>query len=389
MPFYIMYARIDGFDPADYSLDVPSLGALDRWILSRLNSLTAQVDEQLERYDITTSGRAIQAFTDDLSNWYVRRSRERFWQPDMNQDKINAYMTLYTVLEMLTRLSAPYVPFMAEAMYRNLVLGSKPDAPESVHLCDFPTADPTLVDRRLEKIMDDVLHIVTMGRAARNTAAIKNRQPLSRIMVVAPEQLPADYNALIADELNVKQLEYLKDGAELLDYRFKPQLRTLGRRFGKNISQVAALLADLEGRKAMLELKSAGFLTIVLDGQDEKLEEADLLIESVQPEGLATETDRDFTVALDTRMTPELLEEGFVREVISKVQTMRKDSGFDVLDRIILRLSGNVRIQAIVDRNRDFIADEVLAERIEAGEGPNCKEWDLNGERTTLSVEKI
>ena len=387
--FYIMYARIDGFDPAGHTLDRASLSALDRWILSRLNTLVAQVDGQLERYDITGSARAIQAFTDDLSNWYVRRSRERFWQPDMNQDKINAYMTLYTVLETLARLSAPFTPFMAEAIYCNLVLGSYPSAPESVHLCDYPVSDASQVDRRLEKIMDDVLHIVTMGRAARNTAAIKNRQPLSRLLVVAPEQLPEDYNALIADELNVKQLEYIKDSAGLLDYRFKPQLRTLGRRFGKNIGLVGSLLSGLDGRKAMEELKLAGYLIILVDGQPEKLTEEDLLIESVQPEGLATETDRDFTVALDTRLTEELIEEGFVREIISKVQTMRKDSGFDVMDRIVLYYSGNARIAAVIARNEAFIAEEVLAESIEAGTSPNAREWDLNGEKTTLAVEQV
>ncbi len=387
--FYIMYARIDGFDPTEHTLDRASLGALDRWILSRLNTLVRQVDEQLERYDITTSGRAIQTFVEELSNWYVRRSRERFWQPDMNQDKINAYMTLYTVLESLTRLSAPYVPFMADAMYRNLVLSVQPDAPESVHLCDFPVCDTALVDARLEKIMDDVLHIVTMGRAARNTAVIKNRQPLSRMMVVAPEQLPDDYNALIADELNVRKLEYISDGAALLDYRFKPQLKTLGRRFGKDIGQVATLLAGLHGQQAMAALKADGKLTITLNGQAEDLTEEDLLIEKVQPEGLATEADRDFTVALDTVLTPELIEEGFVREIVSKVQTMRKETGFDVQDRIVLRLSGNDRIAAIVERNRAFIAAEVLAADIAAGSGPNSRDWDLNGEKCTISVEKV
>ncbi len=387
--FYIMYARIDGFDPTAWTFDRTTLGELDRWILSRLNTLVRQVDEQLEQYDITASGRAIQAFTDELSNWYVRRSRERFWQSEMNQDKVNAYLTLYQVLETMTRLSAPFVPFMAEAMYRNLVLSHQPDAPASVHLCDFPVADAGMVDSKLEKVMADVLHIVTMGRAARNTAAIKNRQPLSRLLVVAPVQLPEAYNALVADELNVKQLEYLKDAAALLDYKFKPQLRTLGRRFGKQIGQVGTLLAGLDGRQAMSELKSTGRLTLQLDGQPAEIEEADLLIETVQPEGLATESDRDFTVALDTRLTPELVEEGFVREVVSKVQTMRKESGFDVMDRIVLRLTGNERIQAVVDRNAVFIAEEVLAARIEAGTGPNSKEWDLNGETCTLSVEKI
>ena len=387
--FYILYARIDQFNPEDHTLDRASLGILDRWILSRLNTLVAQVDRLLEDYDITTSGRAIQAFTDDLSNWYVRRSRERFWQPEMNQDKINAYMTLYTVLETMARLSAPFVPFMAEAMYRNLVLSNRPAAPESVHLCDFPRADAAVADPDLEKNMADVLHIVVMGRAARNTAAIKNRQPLSSLYVVAPRELPPAYNALIADELNVRRLEYLADSGELLDYRFKPQLRTLGKRFGRQLSRVTALLQALDGRKAIRELRLNGRISLDLDGVTADLAEEDLLIESVQPEGLATETDRDFTVSLDTRLTPELIEEGFVREIVSKVQTMRKDSGFDVMDRIILRHQGSEPIRAIMERHQARIAEEVLALRIETGDGPNGRAWDLNGETCVLSVERV
>ena len=387
--FYVMYARIDDFDPTRYTLDQASLSEMDRWILSRLNTLVDQVDRQLSEYDITTSGRAIQSFVDDLSNWYVRRSRERFWMPGMEQDKINAYLTLFTVLETVTRLVAPYVPFMADSIYRNLVLSHRPDAPESVHLCDFPQADLSFVDTALEKNMADVLHMVVMGRAARNAAAIKNRQPLSRMMVVAPVELPAAYNALVIDELNVGQLEYVQDSAELLDYRFKPQLRTLGKRFGKNLSRVSALLQQLDGRKAYAELKSTGSLTLELDGEAQALAEEDLLIESVQPEGLATESDRDFTVALDTRLTPELIEEGFVREIVSKVQTMRKESGFEVTDRIILRHSGNEKIKAVIERHADRIGEEVLAVSIEGGSGPNARDWDLNGEACTLSVERL
>ena len=387
--FYVMYARIDDFDPTRYTLDQASLSEMDRWILSRLNTLVDQVDRQLSEYDITTSGRAIQSFVDDLSNWYVRRSRERFWMPGMEQDKINAYLTLFTVLETVTRLVAPYVPFMADSIYRNLVLSHRPDAPESVHLCDFPQADLSLVDIALEKNMADVLHMVVMGRAARNAAAIKNRQPLSRMMVVAPVELPPAYNALVIDELNVGQLEYVQDSAELLDYRFKPQLRTLGKRFGKNLSRVSALLQQLDGRKAYAELKSTGSLTLELDGEAQALAEEDLLIESVQPEGLATESDRDFTVALDTRLTPELIEEGFVREIVSKVQTMRKESGFEVTDRIILRHSGNEKIKAVIERHADRIGEEVLAVSIEGGSGPNARDWDLNGEACTLSVERL
>jgi isoleucyl-tRNA synthetase len=387
--FYIMYAQIDGFNPVGRKLDRATLSVLDRWILSRLNSLIRKVDGQLERYDITGAARAIQAFTDDLSNWYVRRSRERFWQPDMNQDKINAYMTLYAALEALTRLSAPFVPFMTEAVYQNLVLSVEPQSLSSVHLCDFPVCDPDLIDSQLEKFMGDVLKIVTMGRAARNTAAIKNRQPLQRLFVVAPERLPAEYHALITDELNVRELVYLDDNVQLMDYRFKPQLRTLGRRFGKALVQVTDQLNALDGKEAMDELETQGYLVITVDGRHEHLTAEDLLIETVQPEGLATESDRDFTVSLDTRLTPELIEEGFVREIISKVQTMRRDSGFDVQDRIILRIDGNEYIWGIANRNQDFIADEVLATAVLAGTGPNSRAWDLNGEKATLSVERI
>ncbi len=387
--FFILYARIDEFNPAHYTLDPARLGAMDRWILSRLNTLIQTVDDQLARYDLTTSGRAIAQFTDDLSNWYVRRSRERFWQPDMNLDKINAYMTLYTVLETMTRLSAPYVPFMAEAMYQNLVRTVDPQAPESVHFCDFPVADKALVDHQLEKTMADVLHLVVMGRAARNNAAIKNRQPLARMLVVAPQILPPDYSALVADELNVKKLEYVTDKSALLDYRFKPQLKTLGKRLGKLVPHVSKVLAELPGQETMAHLKATGTLVLNIDGSEVHLREEDLLIETVQPEGLSTESDRDFTVALDTRLSLELIEEGFVRELVSKIQTMRKESGFDVSDRIIVRHSGNENLAGVFARNADFIADEVLAERILSGEGPNSKLWDINGQSVNLSVERL
>lgn len=387
--FYIMYARIDGFDPRNLTLEREKLGTLDRWILSRLNTLISKVSASLDRYDITTSARAIQDFTDDLSNWYIRRSRERFWQPDMNQDKQNAYMTLYTVLETMCRLSAPFVPFMAEAIYSNLVLGYFPQAPESVHLCDYPQADAVWTDTELEKNMSEVLHLVAMGRAARNTAAIKIRQPLAKIIVVARRTLPEAYQELIRDELNVKEIAYHQDRQGLMDYRFKPQLRLLGRRFGKKIPALAELLAGLEGKKAKAELDSAGYLTLHLDGEEIRLSEEELLIETIQPEGLATESDRDYAVALDTHMTEQLQEEGFVREIISKVQTMRKDTGFEVLDRINLRHSGNTKIARIFAKYEPQIAEEVLADKIEAGAGPNSKTWDLNGEKCTLSVQKI
>ena len=387
--FYILYANIDGFDPSKYRLEPAKLPAMDRWILSRLNTLVDQVDAQLEKYDLTTSGRAIADFVDELSNWYVRRGRERYWQSDMNQDKINAYMTLYTVLETVTRLSAPYVPFMAESIYQNLVRSCFPEAPASVHFCDFPQADNSLVDSELEKTMDDVLHLVVMGRAARNNAAIKNRQPLSRMLVVAPVQLPQDYNDLVADELNVKKIEYLKDNAALLDYRFKPQLKTLGKRLGKLVSHVGGVLAELPGRETMNHLKTMGHIVINIDGQEIHLTEEDLLIESVQPEGLSTESDRDITISLDTHLTPELIEEGFVRELVSKIQTMRKDSGFDVSDRIIVRHAGNPELAEIFARNAGFIADEVLADAIEPGTAENSKTWDINGQPVQLGVIRV
>ena len=387
--FYIMYARIDNFDPTGQTIDKDHLSELDRWILSRLNSLADKVDTLLDQYDITASARAIQDFTDDLSNWYVRRSRERFWQPGMEPDKKNAYLTLYTVLETLTRLIAPYVPFMAEAMYKNLVLSHQPEAPESVHLCDYPQADQKLIDTELEKHMDDVLRLVVLGRSARNTAAIKNRQPLRNMFIVAPRRLPKAYQDLIREELNVKQLTWQDDEASLQDYRFKPQLRTLGRRFGPKIPALTQALAALDGRAAMAQLRDKQEISLELDGEPVSLREEDLLIESVQAQGLATESDRDYTVALDTVLTPELIEEGFVREIISKVQTMRKESGFDVLDRIILRHRGNERIAAIIARHQAEISDEVLAEAVLTGDGPNSKEWNLNGETCVLSVETV
>lgn len=387
--FYVMYARIDDFDPTQVTLEKEKLSELDRWILSRLNSLIRQVDLGLDHYDITSSARAIQSFTDDLSNWYVRRSRDRFWQSGMEQDKINAYLTLFTVLEVLTRLSAPFVPFMTETIYRNLVLSHRPDARQSVHLCDYPIVDDTFIDQELEQVMDEVLRLVGMGRAARNKAGLKIRQPLSVLYCISQKKLPKAYLDLITDELNVKKIQYLESNEELMDYRFKPQLRTLGKRFGKLIPQLTEKLASLDGRSAMRTLQEEGRLVVDLDGTKVELKEDDLLIETVQPEGLVIEQNYDVTVALDVRLTNELIEEGFVREIISKVQTMRKESGFEITDRIILRYSGNEKIAEIIKKHAEQIADEVLAIRMEEGIGENAREWNLNGERCTLSVERV
>ncbi|NLW11982.1 MAG: isoleucine--tRNA ligase [Clostridiaceae bacterium] len=388
--FYVLYANIDKFDPTEYELKTDTLCVMDRWILSRLNSLVDSVDRQLENYEITPSARAIQQFTDDLSNWYVRRGRERYWQSDMNQDKIDAYMTLYTVLETLTRLSAVYIPFMADGIYRNLVLSHDSSRPESVHLCDFPTADLGMVDKELERNMEEVLRLVVLGRAARNTAAIKNRQPLAKMMVVSRHQLPEAFQTLVLEELNVREIVYTDDQTSLQDYRFKPQLKKLGKRLGKLIPLVGKALSELPGQETITALKENGKIMLNVDGQEIELAEDDLLIETVQSEGLAAESDRDITVALDTRLTPELIEEGFVREIISKVQTMRKESGFEVMDRIILALGSQKVLSPVIERNSDFICDEVLADRIELlTDGSKSKEWDINGEKLLIAVKKV
>ena len=387
--FYIMYANIDGFDPSKYMLDMNLLPAMDRWVLSRLHTLIAQVDERMTGYDITGSSRLMQDFVDELSNWYVRRNRERYWGKDMTQDKINAYMTLYTVLEAFIRVAAPFVPFITESIYQNLVRSSFQDAPMSVHMCDFPVSDSSWVDVNRDEQMDIAQHIVFMGRACRNTAAVKNRQPLSKIYVVAPKTLAEEYADIIKEELNIRELVYLSDAAELMDYRFKPQLRTLGKKLGAKLQAARELIANLPGRETMNTLREKGSITITVDGDEIILDTEDLLVENIQPEGLSTQADRDYTVSLDTALTDELIEDGFVREVVSKVQTQRKESGFEVTDRIRLCYTGNDRIAKIIAANRDFIADEVLASEISEGEGSNPREWDINGETCVFSVEQI
>jgi len=331
----------------------------------------------------------MQDFVDELSNWYVRRNRERYWGKEMTQDKINAYMTLYTVLEAFIRVAAPFVPFITESIYQNLVRSAFPDALISVHLCDFPVPDSSWIDTEREEQMDIAQHIVFMGRACRNTAAIKNRQPLSKIYVVAPKVLAEEYAEIIREELNIRELVYLTDAAELMDYKFKPQLRTLGKKLGAKLSAAKDLIAALPGRGTMDALRDKGFVTITVDGESIQLDTEDLLVENIQPEGLSTQADRDYTVSLDTSMTQELIEDGFVREIISKVQTQRKETGFEVTDRIRLCYSGNNRIAEIFEANTAFIADEVLASEILAGEGINPREWDINGETCILSVEKM
>lgn len=388
--FYVLYANIDQFDPTKYELDFEKLSVMDKWILSKLHTLIGIVDKNLENYRITESARAIEDFVDELSNWYVRRSRERFWQKEMNQDKINAYMTLNTVLVTVAKLSAPFVPFMAEAMYRNLVKTVDPNAPESVHMCDFPVVDETFVDAELEKNMELVLKIVVEGRACRNTANIKNRQPLGKMFVKSEFELPETFRELVMDELNVKELIFTNDAKHFTTYKFKPQLRTLGPRYGKLVPKIAQVLAGLDGNEAMDILDKGEKLTFEVDGTAIELAKDDVLIETAQKEGYVSETDRDVTVILDTNLTPELVEEGFVREIISKVQTMRKEAGFEVMDHIKLYYNGNEKIAEIMRNNMATICDEVLADSAEEGSAEGYgKEWNINGEKVFMVVVKV
>ena len=388
--FFVLYANIDEFDATKYTLDYDKLSVMDKWRLSRLNSTVKAVDENLAAYRIPETARALQEFVDEMSNWYVRRCRERFWAKGMEQDKINAYMTLYTALVTISKAAAPMIPFMTEDIYRNLVCSIDPSAPESVHLCDFPEVDEAHIDKQLEADMEVVLEAVVIGRACRNTANIKNRQPIGKMYIKAGKELSDFYVNIIRDELNVKEAELTDDVSKLTTYSFKPQLKTLGRRFGKKINDVRQILAELDGQAAMAELNEKGTLTIQVDGQDEALEKDDLLIEAAQMEGYVSDTDRGITVVLDTNLTPELLEEGFVREIISKVQTMRKDAGFEVMDHIRVSMQDNDKVQQVISSNEAQIKSEVLADEVAYnGAKGFTKEWSINGEKVTLGVEKL
>ena len=388
--FFVLYANIDEFDATKYTLDYDKLSVMDKWLLSRLNSTVKAVDENLAAYRIPETARALQEFVDEMSNWYVRRCRERFWAKGMEQDKINAYMTLYTALVTISKAAAPMIPFMTEDIYRNLVCSIDPSAPESVHLCDFPEVDEAHIDSQLEADMEVVLEAVVIGRACRNTANIKNRQPIGKMYIKAGKALSDFYVDIIRDELNVKEAELTDDVSKLTTYSFKPQLKTLGRRFGKKINDVRQILAELDGQAAMAELNEKGTLTIQVDGQDEALEKEDLLIEAAQMEGYVSDSDHGITVVLDTNLTPELLEEGFVREIISKIQTMRKDAGFEVMDHIRVSMQDNDKVQKVIQDNEAQIKSEVLADEVSYdGAKGSVKEWSINGEKVTLGVEKL
>ncbi|MCI9060037.1 MAG: isoleucine--tRNA ligase, partial [Lachnospiraceae bacterium] len=387
--FFVLYANIDQFNAAEYALEYEKLSVMDKWLLSKLNTLVAQVDENLGSYRIPEAARALQEFVEDMSNWYVRRSRERFWAKGMEQDKINAYMTLYTALVTVSKAAAPMIPFMAEDIYRNLVCSVDSSAPESVHLCDFPRADASMSDPELEKNMDAALKIVVMGRACRNSANIKNRQPIGTMFIKAAGELPELFVNIIEEELNVKKAVFTEDVSSFTDYTFKPQLRTVGPKYGKVLGQIQKALAELDGSKAMAELKSKGSITLDSVNADVVLCEEDLLITMTQQEGYVTESDNEVTVVLDTNLTPELIAEGFVRELISKIQTMRKEAGFEVMDQIHVFWQAGDAIAEIFEKYGTQIQSEVLAVSIfkDAVKGYE-KEWNINGEKVVLGVEK-
>ena len=387
--FFVLYANIDNFDASKYTLDKESITVMDKWLLSRLNSTVKAVDDNLADYKIPEAAKVLQNFVDDMSNWYVRRCRERFWVQDMTQDKINAYMTLYTALVTIAKAAAPMIPFMAEEIYRNLVCSVDSNAPESVHLCTFPEVDSSVINTELESNMDEVLKIVVLGRAARNGSSMKNRQPLSKMYVKAEKVLDKFYVEIIRDELNIKQVEFTQDVSGFVSYSFKPQLKTLGPKYGKLLGEIRNQLSSIDGAKANAELKSKGELTLNLSVGEVKLSEEDLLIDVKQMEGLYTVNDNNVTVVLDTTLTPELIEEGFVREIISKIQTMRKDAGFEVMDHILIGVSGNEKISKLINDNKDSIFGDVLADGVSDSLDGFEKDWNINGEKVVLSVKKV
>ena len=388
--FFVLYANIDNFDATKYTLEYDKLPVMDKWILSKMNTMVKDVDYNLGNYRIPEAARVLQDFVDDLSNWYVRRSRERFWAKGMEQDKINAYMTLYHALVTIAKTAAPMIPFMTEDIYQNLVRSVDKDAPESIHLCDFPTVNEAWIDKDLEADMKELLEIVVLGRACRNTANIKNRQPIGTMYVKAEKKMSEFYTDIIADELNVKEVKFADDVESFISYSFKPQLRTVGPKYGKLLGGIRQALTDINGTAAMNELRTNGVLKLDINGNDVELTEEDLLIETAQTEGYVSESDGETSVVLDTNLTPELIEEGFVREIISKIQTMRKEAGFEVMDKIVVYAHGNDKIQDVMKTHEDEIKSEVLADEMVLGETDGyVKEWNINKEAVTMGVKKL
>ena len=388
--FFVLYANIDNFDASKYTLEYDKLPVMDKWLLSKLNSTVAEVDSNLDQYRIPEAAKALQDFVDEMSNWYVRRSRERFWAKGMEQDKINAYMTLYTALVTICKAAAPMIPFMTEDIYQNLVRSNDANAPESIHLCDFPVVNKDHIDKKLEEDMEDVLDAVVMGRACRNEAAIKNRQPISRMYIKSDFTLSEFYQEIIEDELNVNEVVFTDDVRDFTSYTFKPQLRTVGPKYGKQLGGIQKHLAALDGNAAMDELNADGALKFDVDGVAVELTKDDLLIDMAQKEGYVSQEDNRMTVVLDTNLTPELVEEGFVYEIISKIQTMRKESGFEVTDHIRVSINGNDKLSEIAQKNKEAISSKVLADELTSGmEYGVSKEWNINGENAVIAVERV
>ena len=387
--FFVLYANIDEFDATKYTLEYDKLSVMDKWLLSKMNTMVKAVDDNLGNYRIPEAARALQEFVDDMSNWYVRRSRERFWAKGMEQDKINAYMTLYTALVTVSKAAAPMIPFMTEEIYQNLVRSIDKDAPESIHLCLFPEVNEEQIDAELEQNMDHVLKLVVMGRACRNASNIKNRQPIGQMFVKAEFELPEFYQQIVTDELNVKNVKFTEDVRDFTSYTFKPQLKTVGPKYGKMLGGIKAALDSIDGNAAMDEINESGALRLDVNGQEITLFREDLLIDTAQVEGFVSENDNGVTVVLDTNLTPELLEEGFVREIISKVQTMRKEADFEVMDRIRVTYDGTEKAEAVFEKYSEQIGGEVLADEVAKAEPSGyVKEWKINGEAVTMGVEK-
>ena len=387
--FFVLYANIDEFDATNYALEYDRLSVMDKWLLSKMNTLVKEVDNDFKNYRIPEAARALQDFVDDMSNWYVRRSRERFWAKGMEQDKINAYMTLYTALVTVCKAAAPMIPFMTEDIYQNLVRSIDKEAPESIHLCDFPAADESCIDTELESNMEKVLKLVVMGRACRNTANIKNRQPIGQMYVKADFELPMFYQDIVTDELNVKTMTFTQEVRAFTSYSFKPQLKTVGPKYGKMLGSIKSALDSLDGNAAMDELNAAGALKLDINGQEVTLFCEDLLIEAAQMEGYVSENDNGITVVLDTNLSEELLEEGFVREIISKIQTMRKEADFEVMDKIEVTYEGTEKAEKVFADNADVIAEETLALNMtKTAPSGFVKDWKINGEEVKLGVQK-
>ncbi len=388
--FFVLYANIDNFNALEYTLEYDKLSVMDKWLLSKLNSTVKAVDDHLENYRIPEAAKALQEFVDDMSNWYVRRSRERFWAKGMEQDKINAYMTLYTALVTICKTAAPMIPFMTEEIYQNLVRSLDKNAPESIHLCDFPKVEETHIDKELEKDMDLVLQVVVQGRACRNAANIKNRQPIGQMYIKANFELPEFFREIIADELNVKQVEFVDDISRFISYTFKPNFATLKLKYSKKLGVLRQILAKIDGHEAMAQLKANGCIKVDADGEMCELLEEDLLIEAAHTDGYVSSSERDVTVVLDTNLSEELLMEGFVREIISKIQTMRKEAGFEVTDHIEISMRGNDKVAGIVKENEATVKSEVMADAVSYDNASGyVKEWNINGEKVTLGVTRL